>query len=153
MVVCQYTYKETPDFVRFAKEHDVDLIHLHQPIVGINYPDGFDLKYSEEEWTYFNEAHRLADEYKIPMGGFVKKGDEGKVIKLPINQCTAPWKDIVITPSGDIIPCTCGLGSYVIGNINTQSFTEIWNGKKVNELRNAILANDNKFCKRCGRYG
>jgi len=155
MVVCSHTYKEIPDFVRFGIEHGVERIVLHRPHPPTNnfkYPIGFDLKYDDEEWKYFDEGRRIADENKTLLLGFYRKENTKEIKKYPISQCKSPWENIVITPLGDIIPCLCGIGNYVIGNIYNQPFDEIWNGEKITELRNAILNGDNKFCKQCGRY-
>jgi len=151
MVVCRHTFKETPDFVKFGIEHGVDSICLHQLLSGIKYPNDFELLGSEEEWGYFNEAHRIAKENNMPLGGFSKQAVGGKVETPSIRQCLAPWKEAVISLSGEIIPCVSS-GIYTIGNINNQSFEDIWNGEKITELRNAILAGDNKFCKQCVKF-
>lgn len=151
MVVNRYNFRETPDFVRFGVEHGVNYIILHQLLSGIKYPNDFELLGSEEEWEYFNEAHRIAKEAYMPLGGFSKQTADGKIDTPSIKQCLAPWNEVVIVPDGDVIPCSCS-GVYKIGNINTQSFEDIWNGEKANELRNAILAGDNKFCKQCLKY-
>lgn len=152
MVVCQHTFKETPDFVRFGIEHDVDAICLHQPLKGIVYPDNFDLTYSGEEWKYFDEAHRIATENNLSLGGFSKKETTGEVVIPPITQCRAPWNEVVIAPQGAIIPCFSS--GYIVGNINTHSFAEIWDGEKITELRNAILEGKNNVgnCNLCVKF-
>jgi len=39
-----------------------------------------------------------------------------------------------------------------MGDLNEESFYDIWNGEKANELRKAVAAGDNKFCKNCGLF-
>jgi radical SAM protein with 4Fe4S-binding SPASM domain len=152
MVVCRHTFKETPDFVQFGIKHGVDTVCLHQPLSGIKYPEGFDLTYSEEEWKYFDEAHRIANENHLSLSGFSKKGPTGEVEIPSIKLCRSPWNEVVIAPSGAVIPCFSS--GYSVGNINTHSFAEIWDGEKINELRNAILAGENNVgnCNICVKY-
>lgn len=152
MVVCRYTFKETPDFVRFGIKHGVDSVCLHQPLSGIQYPEGFNLTYNDEEWEYYNEAHRIAQENHLSLGGFSKKTITGEVEIPSIKSCRAPWNEVVIAPSGAVIPCFSS--GYSVGNINTHTFSEIWDGEKITELRNAILEGKNNVgnCNLCVKY-
>ena len=60
--------------------------------------------------------------------------------------CYAPWLTAVISPEGNISPCS----DYVIGNIRDRSFDEIWNGEKVKNFRRTLVKRQ-KFpvCDRC----
>lgn len=48
--------------------------------------------------------------------------------------CKAPWRQVDLYPNGDIMTCP----DYVIGNINKNSFDEIWNGEKSNRIRSLL---------------
>lgn len=148
MVVCQYTFKEMPDFVRFGIEHGIETVVFHE-LHKRKYPDGLELSYNDEEWKYFDEAHHIGVENNMVVSGFSRRGVGGKLVKRPIKECRAPWDQVVVAPDGKVIPCVISSTGYEIGNINTQSFDEMWNGKKANELRNALLSGDDKFCKLC----
>lgn len=67
--------------------------------------------------------------------------------EIAINEkCIAPWFSATIKPNGDITPC---LG-YVVGNINKESFMDVWNNKRFKNFRNIL--NKRKFfpgCIRC----
>lgn len=54
-----------------------------------------------------------------------------------VKDCHYPWTWMVIQSDGDVRPCCFATGS--IGNVNTSSVDEIWNGKTIVELRKAIL--------------
>lgn len=61
------------------------------------------------------------------------------------NYCTAPWHQIDMMPNGDIYTCH----DYFIGNIKNASFKDIWNGKKVKNLRKYLLKKMFPGCKGC----
>lgn len=48
--------------------------------------------------------------------------------------CAYPWQEACISAEGDIISCC--QGRHVMGNIQKQSFSEIWNNAKYQKLRN-----------------
>lgn len=57
------------------------------------------------------------------------------------HRCSFPWQQMIIDPTGDVTPC-CYYHSYALGrlnqslgNTNTQSVEDIWNGEKYQELR------------------
>jgi radical SAM protein with 4Fe4S-binding SPASM domain len=53
--------------------------------------------------------------------------------------CLIPWFSTYISAMGDVLPC-CYLTSepQVMGNINHESFTDIWNGEKYRGFRAAL---------------
>jgi radical SAM protein with 4Fe4S-binding SPASM domain len=56
------------------------------------------------------------------------------------NLCPYPWLEVVIASNGDVVTCCRDLEhKYVLGNLNTQEFDEIWNGEKYVELRKALI--------------
>lgn len=63
-------------------------------------------------------------------------------------KCYSPWRETQITLNGDVHSC-CVLGE-VLGNMNSQSFKEIWNGKKYKAFRRAIHSgNPPNVCRHC----
>lgn len=60
--------------------------------------------------------------------------------------CSRPWRRLAIKPNGDALGC---LG-YSVGNITTNSFSEIWTGEKIKRLRQALLDVERfPICTRC----
>lgn len=59
--------------------------------------------------------------------------------------CPHPWVNVNILSDGTVKPCCWCKGH--IGNLNRETFDEIWNGNKVAELRQSIL--DNKIHPMC----
>jgi MoaA/NifB/PqqE/SkfB family radical SAM enzyme len=52
-------------------------------------------------------------------------------------ECVFPWKNANILANGEVKPCCWCKGD--IGNLNEETFEEIWNGTKMVELREHIL--------------
>ncbi len=52
-------------------------------------------------------------------------------------------------PTGNVYPCDCTIhrsGDYCYGNLFENSFTELWNGEKLKDLRNKLM-NEKMSCK------
>jgi len=66
--------------------------------------------------------------------------------------CLIPWYSTFIKANGDVMPC-CYITSeeFVMGNIYSSSFAQIWNGKKYREFRIKITEDrlGLKTCKSC----
>ena len=62
--------------------------------------------------------------------------------------CTAPFSQVYIYPDGRVFLCPdCYMHPNAqIGNLNDNTFDEIWNGKKAQNIRNQILKNLHVFC-------
>jgi MoaA/NifB/PqqE/SkfB family radical SAM enzyme len=152
MVVNRYNFREMPDFVHFGIEQGVDRIGFFGLSPQLQYPEGLSLLGNEEELLYFQKMKELIKNSKIPVNDYIgmKRDENNKPIKKPIKDCPMPWSHVGITPNGKVTVCC-----YVpmkIGDLNEQSFYDIWNGEKANELRKAVSSGDNKFCKNCGLF-
>lgn len=55
-------------------------------------------------------------------------------------KCTNPWTTCFIWKNGDVTHC-CYSSAGAIGNIHKQSLEEIWQGKKINKIRDNIGQN------------
>ena len=67
--------------------------------------------------------------------------------------CIRPWLIISILWDGRVVPCCYDYDAkYVIGSVNEESIKEIWNNKKMQELRRTLTDADftaNKLCASC----
>lgn len=97
-----------------------------------------------------------------PAHGWI--GDDSRVttvtesIHYTTKSCPSLWfGDLAVLWNGDVVPCCRDYdGKEVLGNITRNSLEEIWNGKRMNELR--ILhkegrRNEVELCKNCGAEG
>ena len=93
-------------------------------------------------WMPLNERFRR---YKIQDGKYVIKNS------LP-DRCARLWFNPVITWDGKVIPCCFDKNAdYVMGDINHDSFREIWNGPKYRIFRKRILSGRHmiEMCRNC----
>ena len=72
------------------------------------------------------------------------KSEKGKLVRRGrlSNRCKRLWTNPVITWDGMVVPCCFDKDAdYSMGNLNSQSFNEIWNGEKYIKFRHDILHN------------
>ena len=67
---------------------------------------------------------------------------------FPVWDCTVPWSQAFITPTGDFIPCPM-FTDYKMGNIRAGSFKEIWNGKRARSIRKRLARGLPSICQKC----
>jgi len=146
MVVNNYNYKEMPDFVQFGVDHGANKICLTQLAKSVSYPDGLVIPNDSRELSYYEKAKEIAQKHNTLLGG-MDRDEKNKQKKRPIKDCPLPWTHVGIMPNNKMVPC-CYL-PFIAGDLNTESFWDIWNGKKMNELRNAICEGNNTLCKSC----
>jgi radical SAM protein with 4Fe4S-binding SPASM domain len=83
-----------------------------------------------------------------------KKTDDGRyaIKNGMLNHCWKMWNSCVITWDGQVVPCCFDKDAHhVMGDLNTQSFEEIWFSEKYNAFR-AVLLNSRKeieMCRNC----
>jgi radical SAM protein with 4Fe4S-binding SPASM domain len=66
--------------------------------------------------------------------------------------CDWPWKRIVVAWNGDVLSCCYDYDAkYVLGNVKTQTLTEIWNGGPMQALRREFASErvTNSLCTTC----
>ena len=66
--------------------------------------------------------------------------------------CHLPWETISITWDGSVVPCCYDYDRrMVLGNVNHQTLTEIWNGEPMRSLREEFRSNavNNPLCRQC----
>jgi len=93
--------------------------------------------------------------WKIASSTWLRSNDQGAINPDKNNHaCLVPWFNSYIDAKGKVFPC-CELPSteHVMGNINEQSFQEIWSGQKYKKFRHQLKRNRPKLsgCKFCPR--
>ena len=81
----------------------------------------------------------------------IKKGDYAIKNSLP-DRCARLWFNPVITWDGKVVPCCFDKNAeYVMGDLNHDSFREIWNGPKYRIFRRRILSGRQsiEMCRNC----
>lgn len=81
-----------------------------------------------------------------------QKNGKYKIKSKLKNHCWRMWSHPVITSSGDVVPCCFDKDAkYVMGNINTNSFKEIWTSETYNNFRKKVFQNRKSIdiCRNC----
>ena len=99
----------------------------------------------QEEVSSWLPSDRKYRRYKIKEGEYILKNS------LP-DRCARLWFNPVITWDGKVVPCCFDKDSeYVMGDLNYDSFREIWNGPKYRIFRKSILKGRHmiEMCRNC----
>jgi radical SAM protein with 4Fe4S-binding SPASM domain len=83
--------------------------------------------------------------YRVNHDGYVIKSE------LP-DRCARLWFNPVITWDGKVVPCCFDKDAeYIMGDLNNDSFRDIWNGPKYRMFRKSILTGRNmiEMCRNC----
>ena len=115
------------------------------------------------EWRKINNQQQINIQDRIILETLekIKKKSAKEKIKIEIfkenllsyeKQCDWPWTSTYLSKTGDIVPC-CIIGDEKVesfGNVNDQSFSDIWNSEKYIEFRDKIKKNEiPEYCKNC----
>lgn len=106
------------------------------------------------------KSMQIIDKEKIgswlPLNGkcrrYKKKNGEYVIKNSLPNRCARLWLNPVITWDGKVIPCCFDKNAeYVMGDLNQDSFREIWNGPKYRIFRKSILSGRHmiEICRNC----
>ncbi|MBI5079287.1 SPASM domain-containing protein [Candidatus Wolfebacteria bacterium] len=119
---------------------------------------------SKDDERKFYEIFRdicdtMAIEHVVPIHSGVDYGKamKGKDINqtqfgLPVSEmkiCPQPFFHMQINPDGKVVPCYSWDYPKIMGDCNSQSAYEIWNGKKFQNFRYRMLNGRNGVCKTC----
>jgi radical SAM protein with 4Fe4S-binding SPASM domain len=147
-----------PDMIRFAKEIRASLVQV-QHLLPVHPNQRFQsLSYHRTTANHmFHESETLAKALGVPLklptrfpvGGMDKvEGpvpNEGPPALAP---CHYPWTAVNILENGDVTPCGIST-TMIMGNLNKQSFDDIWNGKAYQRLRARVNTKPYGMCKNC----
>ena len=94
---------------------------------------------------------------RIPLQGKFsryKKNADGKfsIKNKLLNHCWKMWHSCVITWDGKVVPCCFDKDAqHVLGDLNQQSFEEIWNGENYQQFRQSLLQSRKEIdiCSNC----
>ena len=83
----------------------------------------------------------------------IKNGEIKNDVKISDKEyhCNEPWGQVTISSDGSVGPCCNTVGRNIdIGNVLEKGLADIWNGKKMLEIRNGFLKNNpHQICKLC----
>ena len=130
-----------------TNEHQIKEIKKFAKELGVN---KIQLK-SAQIYNYKKDSSLIPETKKYSR---YKKGEDGTYsIKSKLkNRCWRMWSNPVITISGDVIPCCFDKDAiHKMGNINENTFNEIWQSKNYKNFRKKILKSRKsiEMCRNC----
>jgi MoaA/NifB/PqqE/SkfB family radical SAM enzyme len=160
------TVAQLPDFVRLAARMGVREVHLQRLVFD---EAGFGMARAEsslfeqtqaEEQQAIDAATTLGQSLgvKLDASGATEPGLSLKRQgENPWTGCRRPWSLMYFTANGRALPCCIapfsarGYENYTLGDANTQTLDEIWNGPVYQEFRAALMSEaPPKPCENCG---
>jgi len=169
MTIMKENASEIVDFARLAKEVDAYGIYLNLlNKIDRNYTVSTDLFHFDYEAQmidtsaidFINNMQKVKD--LSEKNGIILQLDHIDILSRLKNIepkenavntaksyfCAKPWEDVLLNINGDVrICCHMQQDKGVIGSLKHETFDEIWNNKKITNIRNAILGG--KFPKEC----
>ncbi len=161
------TLAQLPAFVRLAQDLGVPEVYLQRLVY---FPEGQGLARPEsslfertdgEESRLIREAEDVAQTLGVRFNasGATEPGTSlrKKNSDRPWSLCRRPWTLMYFTAHGRAIPCCIapfsmrGYDSFTLGDATQQTLREIWNSKRYQEFRRALLSDEPpKPCANCG---
>jgi radical SAM protein with 4Fe4S-binding SPASM domain len=132
-------------------------LHVHAKIIGVNLSE-------DEKNKFIDDFSGITDSIDIDgrlmgwSGSFNKKidmdvsviGDDGGSLKREKIVCPSPFSSLLINYDGTVSTCcvdwSCGT---IVGDINSESFIDIWEGDRLREFRLMHLNGDRSNIKVC----
>tara|TARA_Y100001936_G_scaffold252797_1_gene314200 strand:+ start:1067 stop:2110 length:1044 start_codon:yes stop_codon:yes gene_type:complete len=107
----------------------------------------------KKKWVDIVDSVEIQKEQSIEVYEKLEKinDTEVKKRKLKTYNCNKPWGDMSIYSDGSVGPCCNLVGRKApIGNVNNNTIKEIWNGEKMNRIRDGFRNNNPiDVCKVC----
>jgi radical SAM protein with 4Fe4S-binding SPASM domain len=118
-IVFKHNENEVDDFIKFAKQS------------GAN-----DYVLKSAQIYDFENADDL-----LPVNAKYKRySNKNKIEAVENNRCWKMWHSCVITWDGKVVPCCFDKdANHAMGDLNQQSFTEIWTGSRYQKFRNQLF--------------
>ena len=138
--------KETYEKIRVGADYDVVLNNvknligirgkLKKPFIRLQYTESDINRHETMEFYQYwkNRVDEISISYCQDFGSPEKNSPEN----VPIHEycCQQPFQRLVIMTDGNVCVCATDIiGSLIIGNIHDSSIKELWNSKKINEIR------------------
>ena len=130
---------QIPEVYRLAKELDVDQVVLKTAQI-YNYENGSPLIPKTDRYSRY------------------RKNDDGSYsIKNKLDDhCWKMWHSCVVTWDGKVVPCCFDKDAHhVLGDLEKNSFEDVWNSDAYNKFRNSLLRSRSEIdmCRNCTEGG
>jgi len=147
-----YVEKNIKDFIELRNSKNKKLPLVRVSFVAIK-KNLHEVEKFKSKWEKIVDSVEVQMERPTEIFSQVKENDFSKSssLKLDNYNCTKPWADIAIYADGTVAPCCAFVGRKApIGNVKENSVKEIWNGKKMEAIREGFRNNNPiKVCQIC----
>lgn len=143
-VISNLNYHEFEQMLNFGKDVGADALYftVTDIIDGKTNSLILSAEQNKQILSFVDSVREKAKEYGITLdnfNGFVERlmgGEKGSYDSVSVDEipCYVGWYFTRILANGDVSPCCRGV-DRIMGNINTNSFKDIWYGKKMDEFR------------------
>jgi radical SAM protein with 4Fe4S-binding SPASM domain len=126
---------QVQEVYKIARDLGVDQVVLKTAQI-YDYKNGSELIPSQEKYSRYKKNKNGSYEIKNKL----------------LNHCWKMWHSCVLTWDGKVVPCCFDKDAhFVLGDLNKNSFAEIWNGKQYSNFRTALLKSRSEIeiCKNC----
>ncbi len=126
---------QVPEVYRLAKQLGVDEVVLKTAQI-YDYENGSDLIPDQDKYSRYRKSSSGKFEIKNSLD----------------NHCWKMWHSCVITWDGRVVPCCFDKDAhFVLGDLNKNTFEEIWFGEQYNQFRSTLLKSrkEIEICKNC----
>lgn len=126
---------QIPEVYRLAKELGVDEVKLKTAQI-YDYRNGSTLIPTQDKYSRYKQQQDGTWSIKNNLD----------------NHCWKMWHSCVITWDGKVVPCCFDKDAhFVLGNLQEQSFRDIWFGERYNQFRTSLLRSRSEIeiCKNC----
>jgi radical SAM protein with 4Fe4S-binding SPASM domain len=135
-VVSSVNLEELPDIILLARKYRIGKVTMFPVVAKSDNPLSLEnRKFEVAKFLLEAESIARGNQIELRLGASLQ---EGHVVKegLP-NRCSHPWEYCYIDYSGNVGYCDHLIGhtALMLGNLHNESFEEIWNGEKYQELR------------------
>lgn len=164
-VVFRHNESEIAAVHRLAKEYGVDSVKIKTAQV-YDFEKGSELipkngkyaRYAVREGSYPERSRRGKNAFTltnltppISQGGWSPESNY-QIKNGLLNHCWKLWHSSVITWDGKVVPCCFDKDAkYVMGDLNQQSFAEIWNSAAYQAFRHTLFKSRQEIdiCRNC----
>ena len=135
-VISSLNLEELKDIILMAKQYGIKRVTMFPAVVKKDNPLNLENRKPElAKYLFEAETTAIQNEIELRLGASL---DESHVVQegLP-NRCSHPWEYCNIDYSGNVSYCDHLIGhtALMLGNLKENTFDEIWNGSKFQELR------------------
>ena len=153
----QRNISEMPAVVRFAHQHEIRSVHVRHLLAFADDAEGLNcqeqMRYQESFNAIAQESRREADRLGVTLflPDAVQKETPSRSPTQPGHRnqqeanpyCMIPWFEAVIAPTGNYRLCSA---FPPFGNLRNQSFDEIYNGRRMRDLRRKLMTRAPDAC-------